>query len=107
MDVCNNPITRDEFTALIRSDQVVERERAIAWLACLLTSGDKEARCCGYDLFRDGLQEALYRACLNYGSLAGSFTEPLVEIVRRAVECWASGASQQASRSATGGASRP
>jgi hypothetical protein len=39
--------------------------------------------------FEEGLKEALFCSCLNYGSLAGGFTDPLIEIVMRTVEFWA------------------
>lgn len=82
-------MTKDELQALVRSDRPDLRERAVAHLASLLTSRDEETRRHGYELFREGLADALFCSCLNYGSLAGGFTNPLVDIVTRAVEFWA------------------
>ena len=82
-------MTKDELQALVRSDRPDLRERAVAHLADLLTSRDEETRRHGYELFREGLANALFCSCLDYGSLAGGFTNPLVEIVTRTVEFWA------------------
>ena len=87
---CNcQMITTDELRALAQSEESAEREEAIGFLVRLLTSPDEAARRRGYEFFKEGLGEALFRSCLNYGSLAGGFTDPLVEIVMRTVEFWA------------------
>jgi hypothetical protein len=90
MESCDcQMITRDELKALVRSDHADEREQAIGFLVDLLTSADEDTRRRGYEFFEEGLKEALFCSCLNYGSLAGGFTDPLVDIVVRAVEFWA------------------
>jgi hypothetical protein len=90
MSECNCPLmTRDELKALVRSERSDQREQAVAHLAGLLTSRDEETRHHGYELFREGLADALFCSCLNYGSLAEGFTNPMVEIVTRAIESWA------------------
>ena len=82
-------LTKDELQALVRSDQPDLRERAVARLVSLLTSHDEATRRHGYELFREGIADALFCSCLDYGSLASGFTDPLVDIVTRAVEFWA------------------
>jgi hypothetical protein len=82
-------MTKDELKILVRSERSDQKERAVAHLAGLLTSRDEETRRQGYELFREGLADALFCSCLDYGSLAGGFTNPLVEIVTRAIESWA------------------
>lgn len=90
MDACNCQLmTRDELKALMRSDQSAEREEAVGYLVSVLTSRDEHTRSRGYELFKEGLSEALFCSCLNYGCLVGGFTDPLVDIVMRAVEFWA------------------
>lgn len=82
-------ITKAELNALVQSDDSAKREEAIAYLVSLLTSTDAAERRHGYELFGDGVAAALFRSCLNYGSLASGFTDPLVDIVVRTVEAWA------------------
>jgi hypothetical protein len=90
MNGCNCQLmTREELKALMGSDKPDEREQAIGYLVSLLTSQDAEVRHRGYELFAEGLNAALFCSCLNYGSLTGGFTAPLVNIVARAVEAWA------------------
>lgn len=104
MDACDcQMMTRDELKALVRSDQSAEREQAVGFLVSLLTSADEDTRRRGYELFKEGLSEALFCSCLNYGLLTGGFTDPLVDIVMRAVEFWAAsreayGAAENSSR---------
>lgn len=94
---CSCPVmTKDEVNALVQSEDSARREEAIAYLVRLLTSTDVADRRHGYELFGDGVAAALFRSCLNYGSLAGGFTDPLVQIVVRTVEAWAgSGAAER------------
>jgi hypothetical protein len=82
-------MTRDELKALVRSERSDDREQAVRTLVNLLTSSDANVRGRGYELFREGLAEVLFRSCLNYGSLAGGFTDPLVDVLSCAVEFWA------------------
>jgi hypothetical protein len=82
-------ITQDELKALVRSDNSDDREQAVGFLVDLLTSTDEDTRRRGYESSEEGLKEALFCSCLNYGSLTGGFTDPLVDIVVRAVEFWA------------------
>ena len=90
MSGCNCQLmTKEELKALTGVDRPDEREQAIGYLVSLLTSRDAEVRRRGYELFEEGLNEALFCSCLSYGSLTGGFTAPLVEIVARAVEAWA------------------
>lgn len=78
-----------DLKALLHSAREADREAAIQCLAELLTSRDSDVRRQGYELFEEGLKEALYQSCLNYGSLTGGFTHPLVTVVLRTVEAWA------------------
>ena len=90
MQTCNCPMmTKGELNALVQSDDGARREEAIAYLVSMLTSGDAAERRHCYELFGDGVAAALFRPCLNYGSLARGFTDPLVDIVVRTVETWA------------------
>jgi len=87
---CNcQMVTKDELKALVQSEDAADREQAIGYLVSLLTSANSADRRRGYELFGEGIAAALFRSCLNYGSLAGGFTDPLVAIVRRTVEAWA------------------
>lgn len=95
-------MTRDELKALVHPDQAEEREQAVGFLVGLLTSTDQKERLRGYELFREGLSEALYCSCLNYGSLAGGFTDPLLDIVTRAVEFWAASVDQTGDDASSG-----
>jgi hypothetical protein len=100
-------MTKDELKTLVSSERSDQRERAVAHLASLLTSRDEETRHHGYELFREGLADALFCSCLDYGSLAGGFTDPLVDIVTRAVEFWAaSSGGEDANGTASGQAPR-
>jgi hypothetical protein len=89
MTRCDCQLGREELDALVRSEKPEEREAAIAHVVHLLTSADPDTRRQGYALFEEGISEALFCSCLNYGSLASGFTEPLVDILVRAVEFWA------------------
>ena len=90
MNSCDcQTMAKDELQALVRSDRPDLRERAVAHLASLLTSREEGRRRHGYELFREGIADALFCSCLDYGSLAGGFTNPLVEIVTHTVEFWA------------------
>jgi hypothetical protein len=91
MHACNPQLIKDELQSLVRSERKEEREAAVAHVVRLLTSADAEVRRQGYALFREGIAETLFCSCLNYGSLAGGFTEPLIDIVTRTVEFWAAG----------------
>ena len=42
----------------------------------LLTSRDEETRRHGYELFREGLADALFCSCLDYGSARGRVHQP-------------------------------
>ncbi len=79
----------EQIDTLLLSDEERERERASEELVRLLTSTDRNDRLRGYAMFREGLNEALYRSCLNYRSLVGGFTHPLETILARAIEAWA------------------
>lgn len=61
-------MTRDELKALVHSERSDQRARAVAHLASL--PRDEETRRHGYELFREGLADALFCSCLDYGSLA-------------------------------------
>ncbi len=82
-------MTADKLKTLLNSGRAEEIEQAVEYLVRLLTSRDEETRHRGYELFEEGVKEALYRSCLNYGSLAGGFTRPLMTVVTRTVEFWA------------------
>lgn len=79
----------EEVKALLVSEAEHDREQAIEHLIALLTSPEKGARERGYELFGEGLNEALYRSCLNYRGLVGGFTHPLVTALARSIETWA------------------
>lgn len=99
MDRCDCPIvTKDELKTLLDSDDAEEKEQAIAHLVKLLTSQDEQTRAQGYRLFEQGIADALFCSCLNYGALVGGFTHPLLRAVRQSVEAWA--ASQRSSKKA-------
>lgn len=90
MPSCNcQMMTKGELNALFQSEDAAGREQAICYIVGLLTSADMAERRQGYELFGEGVADALFRSCLNYGSLAGGFIDPLVAIVMRAVETWA------------------
>ncbi len=90
MSECNcQMMTRDEVSALVQPGRSAERDQAVDRLVRLLTSTDEGERRRGYEFFAEGLAETLFCSCLNYGSLAGGFTDPLVQIVTRTVESWA------------------
>ena len=90
MDDCNCPlVTTAELKALLNSENAQEKEQAIACLLALLTSRDERARARGYELFEEGINDALFCSCLNYRSLVRGFTHPLLQVVTRAVETWA------------------
>jgi hypothetical protein len=79
----------DDIKTLLSSEEEHQRDRAIEHLVRLLTSPDRTDREEGCALYREGLNEALYRSCLNYRSLVGGFTHPLVTILARAIDAWA------------------
>ena len=81
-------MTEDELKRLLNSDQAPDKEQAIQYLVGLLTSPDKEMRSREYEPFEEGLNEALYQSCLNYSSLVGGFTHPLVTVLTRSVQAW-------------------
>jgi hypothetical protein len=91
MDSCDcRTVSMEQLKVLLESDRPEETEQAVAHLVRLLTSDDKDDRDRGYHLFRQGLEQALFRSCLNYGSLVRSFTHPLVNVLARTTESWAS-----------------
>lgn len=90
MDGCNCPIiTREELRALLDSEEAEKKEQAIACLVDLLTSQDERMRARGYELFREGINNALFCSCFNYSGLVGGFTNPLLEVVAQSIEIWA------------------
>lgn len=90
MDHCDCPlVTSDELKALLDSDDAERNEQAVAHLVKLLTSQDEQARARGYQLFEEGIADALFCSCLNYRALVGGFTHPLLKVVRKSVETWA------------------
>lgn len=82
-------MTADELKTLLRSGQSEESKRAVDYLVTSLTSRDANIRRHGYELLDEALKDALYQSCLNYGSLLGGFTQPLMAVVTRTVEFWA------------------
>ena len=82
-------MTADELKTLLHSGRLEDVEQAVEYLVMSLTSYDKTTRRDGYELLEEAFKEALYRSCLNYGSLTGSFTQPLMTVVTRTVEFWA------------------
>lgn len=82
-------MTADELKTLLYSERSEKIEQAIQYLVTLLTSSDEDIRRAGYDALEESFKEALYRSCLNYGSLAGGFTRSLMTAVTRTVETWA------------------
>ncbi len=95
-------MTANELKSLLHSDRAEEVEQAVEYLVTSLTSGDEKIRRHGYELLEDGFKEALYRSCLNYGSLAGGFTQPLMTVVMRTVEFWATQSNAASLRSGSG-----
>jgi|GEM_PF-3422744 len=94
MNDCNcQTAPAERLMGLLRSDLPEEKEQAITCLVGLLTSEDKMDRNRGYRLFHEGVDEALFCSCLDYGSLVGGSTHPLFEALSRAVELWAARAS--------------
>lgn len=85
-----------KLTALLEPGHAEASEQAIDYLVAALTAGDEATRKQGYEMLDEALKEALYRSCLDYGSLAGGFTRPLLTVMMRTVEAWA--ARQQDSR---------
>jgi len=71
-----------------RDDEADAHESAIR-LGQLLSSRDNVMRRQGYVLFRELLEDALYRSCLNYSGLVRGFTHPVLDAVARAIENWA------------------
>jgi len=78
----------DELKLLLNSDQGTDHEKAVQYLVGLLTSPDKGMRRRGCELFEEGLNEGLYQSCLNYRSLVGGVTHPLISVLTRSVEAW-------------------
>lgn len=79
----------EQLKNMLSLDRPKEKEQAIAYLVGLLTSEDRMDRNHGYQLFHEGIDEALFCSCLDYGSLVGSSTNPLLEVLARAIELWA------------------
>lgn len=42
-------------------------------------------------VFAEGINDALFCSCFNYGSLVGAFTHPLLDVMTRSLEIWAAG----------------
>lgn len=82
-------VTADELKSLITSTATADHERAVDCLVQLLTSPLPEERKRGCELFEEGLSEALFRSCLNYGALVRGVTHPLAEVMTRTIEGWA------------------
>lgn len=82
-------MTADEVKTLLHSGRSEESEQAVEYLGSLLTSQKEKTRRHGYEMLEECFKEALYRSCLNYGLLAGGFTQPLMTVVTRAIEFWA------------------
>ncbi len=82
-------MTVEELNAMFRSDRPEERSRAAGYLVEKLTSQDAGSRAQGHELLGAAFNDALYQSCLNYRSLVGGFTHPLLDVVRRSVELWA------------------
>lgn len=82
-------LTADELKSLIDSGTEADKERLLDGLVQLLTSPLPEERRRGCELFEEGLGEALFRSCLNYGALVRGVTHPLAEVMTRTVEHWA------------------
>ncbi len=78
-----------ELKSLIASTAAEDHERAVDGLVQLLTSPLPEERKRGCELFEEGLGEALFRSCLDYGALVRGVTHPLAEVMTRTVERWA------------------
>jgi hypothetical protein len=74
-----NPSPRARDSSRLAIDRVV----------AMLTSRDARLRQQGYALYRDGLEDALYQSCLNYGALVHGFTHPLLSALEEAIERWA------------------
>ena len=55
-------VTADELKLLLNSDQRADKEKAVQYLVGLLTSPDREMRDRGCELFKEGLNEALYQS---------------------------------------------
>ena len=90
MNDCNRQtVSAGKLNILLRSDRPEEKEQAVAQLVDLLTSEDSEDHNRAYRLFQEGIDEALFCSCLNYGSLVHSFTHPLLDVLARAIERWA------------------
>lgn len=101
MESCSCPIvSREEIKALFDSQNAEEKEQAIACLVDLLTSRDERVRARGYELFAEGIKDALLCSCFNYSSLVGGFTHPLLEALTRSLEMWAAAAGTAESKSA-------
>lgn len=90
MDGCNCPVvTTEEIKTLLGSDSAEGKAQAIAGLVNLLTSRDKALRARGYELFKEGIHDALLCSCFNYAGLVGGFTHPFLTVVTDAIEYWA------------------
>ncbi len=90
MSDCNCQMApAEQLKNLLNSDRPKDKEQAIACLVGFLTSEDRMDRDHGYQLFHEGIDEALFCSCLDYGSLVGGSTNPLLEALSRAVELWA------------------
>jgi hypothetical protein len=90
MDDCDcQMVTTEQLKLLLESDQPGEKERAAGYLVQLLTSTKKKERERGYELFEESINHVLFCSCLNYRSLTGGFTHPLLGVLARTVESWA------------------
>ncbi len=79
----------EDLKSLLLSERSGDSEKAIGTLVGLLSSRIEEKRARGYALYREALEEALYRSCLNYRSLVRGFTHPLLSVMEQAIETWA------------------
>ena len=90
MDSCNCPIvTKEELRALLNAAEPAGKTRVAAYLVDLLTSREKAARARGYELFKEGIHDALLCSCFNYGGLVGGMTHPLFTVLADSIERWA------------------
>jgi hypothetical protein len=87
----------EDLKSLLLSERSGDSEKAIGTLVGLLSSRIEEKRARGYALYREALEEALYRSCLNYRSLVRGFTHPLLSVMEQAIESWADAPRRKAS----------
>jgi hypothetical protein len=79
-------VAKEELRRLLQSDDPGRKDEAVAYLVGLLTSHDEPTRARGYELLEEGINDALFCSCFNYGSLVGGFTHSFLTVVMRAVE---------------------